>query len=263
MVESVLRPFRPLPRRYLPLVREVAISQHKIRDQSTVLGFLWSFLHPLILLALLYLIFQERLGSKIPHYPLFLLIGIVHYTHFSKTTGAGMRSLGRMRGVAVNVIFPKEILVLSSVFSDALEFIISMGVVVALAVVTDVPMSMALIGLPVVLLLQLITTLWISLLLAVVHGFVRDVDHIYEVLLRILFFATPIFYDLKFLSSTARRLVQLNPLTHLIGFSRTIILEGRLPPVGALLGFLVLNLALVLGARVVFHKAEPAIVERL
>src|SRR5687768_4642565 len=105
MVESVLRPFRPLARRYLPLLREVAISQHKIRDQSTVLGFLWSFLHPLILLALLYLIFQGRIGQSIPHYPLFLLIGIVQYTHFSKSTSGGMRSLTRMRGVTVNVIF--------------------------------------------------------------------------------------------------------------------------------------------------------------
>jgi ABC-type polysaccharide/polyol phosphate export permease len=263
MTDSALRPFRPVPRRYLPLLRAVAVSQHKLRDQSTILGFLWSFLHPLILLGLLFLIFRERLGRSIPHYPLFLLIGIVHYTHFSKATAGGMRSLSRMRGVAANVIFPKEILVLSSVLSDALEFIISMAVVVLLALATGVPFSVALLSLPVMLLLQLITVMWIALLLAVIHGFVRDIEHIYEVLLRMLFFATPIFYQLDFLGPTARRLVELNPLTHLISFSRTVILEGRLPPGRAVVGFLVLSLALLVAARALFHRAEPALMERL
>jgi len=228
-----------------------------------VLGFLWSFLHPLVLLALLFLIFEERLGGNIPHYPLFLLVGVVHYTHFSKSTAGGMRALASMRGVATNVIFPKEILVVSSVISDVLEFTISMGIVVVLALLTGVPPSTALLGLPLVVLLQLVTALWISLCLAVIHAFVRDVEHIYEVLLRMLFFATPIFYQLDFLSRAARHLVQINPLTHLIGFSRVIVLQGTMPPTLSLLGFLGLNLVLLAGARAIFHRAEPAVVEHL
>jgi ABC-type polysaccharide/polyol phosphate export permease len=255
--------FRLLPRRYLPLLRAVATTQHKLRDQSTVLGFLWSFLHPLSLLAVLFLMFRDRLGLSIANYPQFLLIGIVHYTHFSKSTAAGMRALARMRGMATNVIFPKEILVVSSVLSDALEFVISMAMVVLLALATGVSPSLSLLAVPLVLVLQLITVLWISLLLVVIHGFVRDIEHIYEVFLRILFFATPIFYQLDFLSPPARRLVELNPLTHLIDFSRAAILEGRFPPGRSVLGFLVLSLVLLVATRALFHRAEPALMERL
>ena len=163
--------FAPLRARHWALVREVAISQTKIRDQHTALGFLWSFLHPLLLLGLLYLVFHGRLGTSIPNYALFTLLGIIHYTHFSKSTAGGMRALVRMRGMAVNAIFPKEILVLSSVLSDVPEFAISLAVGSGIALLTGSPATGALLALPLVVLLQLTLVVWIALLLAIVHVF--------------------------------------------------------------------------------------------
>lgn len=255
--------WNPLSRRHLGLLRELTIAQAKLRDQSSTLGFLWSFLHPVMLLGVLYLFFEGRVGQNVPHYGAFLLIGIVQFTHFSKSTAAGMRALHRMSRLAGNMIFPKEILVFSSILSDAPEFLISMPIVVAIALLTGVPASAALLALPLVLLLQLSLVLWIALLLSVLYVFVRDLDHIYEVLVRILFFATPIIYSLDFLGPTTRKLTLLNPLTHLIGFSRTIILEGRLPPVTHLLGFLLVSGLLLSLALTFFRRAEPALLERL
>lgn len=253
----------PLRARHLGLLRELAISQTKIRDQHTALGFLWSFMHPLLLLGLLYLVFHGRLGTSIPDYALFTLLGIIHYTHFSKSTAAGMRALVRMRGMAVNAIFPKEILVLSSVLSDAPEFAISLAVGAALALLTGSPATSALLALPLVGLLQITVVLWIALLLAIVHVFVRDIDHIYEVALRILFFATPIFYDLDFLGPVGQRLMMFNPLAHLIGFTRTIVLAGQPPEPGYLLGFMFLNVVLAWIALALFRRVEPVLLERL
>jgi ABC-type polysaccharide/polyol phosphate export permease len=249
--------------RHLGLVRELAVSQTKIRDQHTALGFLWSFLHPLLLLACLYLVFSGRLGTSIPNYTLFTLLGIVHYTHFSKSTAAGMRALHRMRGMAANAIFPKEVIVIASVLSDAPEFAISVAVATGIALVTGVPASGALLALPLVVLLQLTTVLWIALTMSMVRGFVHDIDHIYEVGMRILFFATPIFYDLAFLGPLGRRLMTFNPLAHLIGFTRTIVLEGSLPDPRYVLAFLAVNLLLAWAALALFRRAEPALLERM
>jgi ABC-type polysaccharide/polyol phosphate export permease len=257
------RAFTPLRARHLALVREVAISQTKIRDQHTALGFLWSFLHPLLLLGLLYLVFHGRLGTSIPNYALFTLLGIIHYTHFSKSTAGGMRALVRMRGMAVNAIFPKEILVLSSVLSDVPEFAISLAVGSGIALLTGSPATGALLALPLVVLLQLTLVVWIALMLAIVHVFVRDIDHIYEVALRILFFATPIFYDLDFLGPLGRRLMMLNPLAHVIGFTRAIVLEGRLPDVSHMLAFLLISAALAWTAITLFRRVEPVLLEHL
>jgi ABC-type polysaccharide/polyol phosphate export permease len=262
-VDSYLRPFRAIRPRHLALMGQVARIQHSLLDQTTVLGYLWILLHPLVLLLVLYLFFSRRVGEGIPHYAIYLLIGLVHFTHFSKSTASAMRVLYRMRTLATNVIFPKDVLVYSSLLSDAPEFILSMVVTAVIAVFSGVPLSWALLGLPIVIVLQLLLVLWVSLLLAVSYVFVHDLDNVYEVALRLLFFVTPIIYGLSILSPTAQRLALLNPLTHVIGYTRMLILEGRVPPIEALAGFLLLNLVMVYAALVIFRRAEPAVIEQL
>ena len=245
------------------LARQVASIHHGLLDQSTSLGYLWSFLHPLVTLLVLYAFFRHRIGENIEHYAIYLLIGLVQYTHFSKSTAGAMRVLHRMRGLATNVIFPKDVLVYSSLMSDAPEFVISMSVTMLIAAAAGVPVSVALLGIPLVIGLQLLLVLWMSLFLSVAYVFLRDLDHIYEVAMRLLFFATPIIYSLDILPPGTRRVALLNPLAHLIGFSRSMILDGHFPPPGAMLWFLGISLALVYAAVVTFRKAEPALVEQL
>jgi len=260
---DLLRPFRPLRRRHLALLGQVARIQHSLRDQSTFLGYLWSFLHPLITLLVLYAFFRHRLGTGIPHYAIYLLIGLVQFTHFSKSTSSGMRVLQRMRGMATSVIFPKDVLIYSAILADAPEFLISMLATVLIAIATGVPVSWALLALPLVILLQFMLVLWMSLGLAVLYVFARDLDHIYEVGMRLLFFITPIIYSLDALGPTARRVALLNPLAHLIGYSRNLILDGRLPEPAPLLAFLSLNVVLLYGALALFRRSELLLVERL
>lgn len=259
----LFHPFRPIRRRHVALMGQVARIQHSLLDQTTVLGYLWIFLHPLVMLLVLYAFFSRRVGEGIPHYAIYLLIGLVQFTHFSKSTASAMRVLYRMRSLATNVIFPKDVLVYSSLLSDAPEFLISMVATVVIAGLTGVPLSWALLALPLVIVLQLLLVLWVSLLLAVLYVFVHDLDNVYEVALRLLFFVTPIIYSPSILSPTARRIALLNPLTHVIGYSRSLILDGHLPPLAAILGFLSLNLLLAYGAVVIFRWTEPALMEQL
>jgi ABC-2 type transport system permease protein len=242
---------------------QVARIQHSLLDQTTMLGYLWIFLNPLVMLAVLYFFFSRRVGADIPHYAIYLLIGLVQFTHFSKSTASAMRVLYRMRGLAANVIFPKDVLVYSSLLADAPEFLISMLVTLVIAALSGVHLSWAVLALPLVVALQLLLVLWVSLLLALLYVFVHDLDNLYEVAMRLLFFVTPIFYSLSILSPDARRIALLNPLAHVIGYSRSLILDGHLPPAGAILGFLGVNLVLAYATVVLFRRAEPAAVEQL
>ena len=260
---AFLAPFRPIRRRHLVLAKQVASIHHGLLDQSTSLGYLWSLLHPLITLLVLYAFFSHRIGGEIDHYAIYLLIGLVQFTHFSKSTAGAMRVLHRMRGLATNVIFPKDVLVYSSLMSDAPEFIISVVVTMLLGVATGVPVSVAMLAVPIVLVIQLVLVLWVSLFLSVVYVFVRDLDHIYEVAMRLLFFATPIIYSVDILPPGTRRIALMNPLAHLIGFTRTMVIEGRMPPAGALVSAAAINLALLYVAIVTFRRAEPALIEQL
>jgi ABC-type polysaccharide/polyol phosphate export permease len=261
--EPLLRPFRPIRRRHLELMRQVARIQHGLLDQSTSLGFLWSFLHPLILLLVLYAFFQRRVGEGIPFYAIYLLIGLVQFTHFSKSTASAMRVLHRMRSLATTVIFPKDVLVYSALLSGLPEFLISLAATLVIAVAVGVEPSWAMLLLPVVVAAQLLLVLWMSLLLSVMYVFVRDLDHIYEVGMRLLFFVTPIIYSVDMLSPATRRIALLNPVAHVIGYGRTVILDGRLPAMTHLLGFMALNLLCFWVAATIFRRAEPAVVEQL
>ena len=118
--------------------------------------------------------------------------------------------------------------------------------------------------LPAVVVLQIMLTLWLSFLLAVLYVFATDSSHIYQVLLRILFFVTPTFYSASFLgNSIARDLLRLNPLAHLISSSRSIILGDAPFPVATCLILLLVNLVAIRAALGIFRKYEPLFAERL
>ncbi len=246
------------------LLRELVLSQFKLKDQSTFFGFIWSFLNPLVMLIILFIFFRNRLGNDIKHYSIFLLIGIIHYTHFANSTSASMRVLYSMKELTCNTVFPKELLVIGSIFSITIDFILSMFIAVLIAIFVGVELSWTVAMLPFVLVLQIMLVSWISLLLSCLHVYVRDVEHIYQVLLRLLFFITPIFYDISFLGKgAAKYIVLLNPLTYLIDFSRSVVIEGRLFSIEAYLLLFLVNALMMYFSLMIFRQFEPAFAENV
>jgi ABC-type polysaccharide/polyol phosphate export permease len=249
-------------RKYLSLLREIAVTRYKLKDQRTFLGFIWSFLHPLIMLSLLFVLFNARLGEKIDHYAIFLLIGLVQYTHFSNSTNRSMQVLLSMRDLTADAIFPKELLVIGSVIADVVELVASMAVCLGIAGLAGVDLSWPVLMLPFVFLLQLTLVLWVSLCLSCVYVFVRDLAHVYQAFIRLLLFATPIFYHASFLGEgAAQYVVWLNPLAHLVEFSRSLILGGGLFPMHQMLLFFAANLVLLYWSIRLFRRYEPVFAE--
>ncbi len=249
---------------YLSLLKEITFTQFKLKDQSTFFGFIWSFLHPLILLIVLVFFFRFRMGQEVDHYPVFVLIGVIQYTHFSNCTSSSMTILRSMKSLTCNAVFPKEVLVMGAVLANSVEFILSMLICISIAAFQGVNISWAVSLLPVVFLLQLMMVLWISFILSCLYVFVKDIGHIYQVFLRVLFFSTPIFYNISFLKSdVARKMISLNPLAHLMGFSRTLIIDGNLFPLRPVFLFFLLNMALLYAGMITFRRFEPRLAEHV
>ena len=251
-------------RKYRNLLQEMTLAQFKVKDQSTFFGFLWSFLNPLLVLGLLFVVFSSALGQEIEHYSVYLLIGIIHYTHFSNTTTAAMQVLLTRITLTRDTVFPKDVLVISSVATNTIDFLLSMLICVVLALFSGVRLTTFLAALPLVFVLQILLTLWVSFLLSSFYVYVRDLAHVYQVFLRLLFFITPIFYGLSLVGDGIAKYVLLaNPLTHSIIFSRTLILEGRLFDVKVFLLLLAINAFLVYAAYKIFKKLEPTFSENV
>ena len=251
-------------RKYLNLLREMAVAQYKLKDQSTFFGFFWSFLNPLIMVSVLFVFFNLSIGQQIEHYVIYLLIGIIHYTHFSNSTSASMQVLYAMRNLTRDAIFPKEVLVVGSLISTTVEFILSMLICVAVASISGLSLTWTVTMLPFVLLLQVMLVLWVSLLLSCFYIYVRDIAHIYQVFLRLLFFATPIFYGISFLGDgISGTIVFLNPLTHLITFSRSILIEGAPFSIKLFSVLLLLNASLIYLSFKTLKTFEPTFAENV
>ena len=250
--------------KYLNLLREMTLAQFQRRDQSTFFGFLWSFLNPLIVLSLLFGVFSSRLSGDIDHYGLYLLIGIIHYTHFSNATIASMQVLYSMKALTRDAIFPKELLVLASILTHTIDFILSMLICIAIAIFSGVKPTSAMAVLPFAFVLQVMLILWVSFLLSGLYIYVRDLAHVYQVFLRLLFFITPIFYGVSFVGGGfAKYLLLANPLTHSITFARTLIIKGQLFDVNIFLALLLFNGCLVYATYKMFKKLEPTFAENL
>jgi ABC-type polysaccharide/polyol phosphate export permease len=249
---------------YFRLLREVAIARYKLKDQSTFLGFAWNLLHPLIMLGLLFTLFSRRIGSEINHYAIYLLIGLVQYNHFTSSTNRSMNVLIAMKSLASDAIFPKELLVMGSAIADFVELLAAMAVCLMMAKLSGVELSWPVFALPLVFVLQLILVLWVSLCLSCLYVFVRDLTYIYQAFIRLLLFATPIFYAPSFLEKGSAQLVLwLNPLSHLIEFSRVLILKGQLVSLNQMILFFIVNLILLYGSIRLFRKFEPVFAEYL
>jgi ABC-2 type transport system permease protein len=244
------------------LLREFALFQFKVKDQSTVLGYLWSFLNPIIMLAILFIMFNARMGENVEHYGAYLLIGIVQYTYFSNATIASMQALHSMRQLTKEAVFPKELLVIGTVLSKTVEFVISYFIAVVFVYASGVNFSWTALLFPAVIVLQVMLVFWVSLLLSCFYLYFKDFEHIYQVFLRVLFFITPIFYELSYLGhGAAKSLVFLNPLTCLIMFSREIIIKGELFSATLFFAFAVINLLMIQLAVKIFRKLEPTFAE--
>jgi ABC-type polysaccharide/polyol phosphate export permease len=248
--------------RSLNLLWELTVSQYKLKDQSTFFGFLWSLLNPLFMVGVLFIFFHAQLGGTVEHYGIYLLLGLVQYTHFANSTTSSMRVLLTMRPLTKEAVFPKELLVVSSTISHTIDFLIGMGFCVIAAYAFGVRPSWNTLWLPCVLILQFLLVSWVSLLLSCTFLLARDLEHIYQVFLRALLFLTPVFYGRSLLGGgLARYVVVLNPLAHVIDLSRSILIGGAAPPPGRLMGLLAINGLLVCVAFWLFKAFEPKLAE--
>lgn len=244
------------------IARQLTIAQFKLKDQSSFFGLLWTFLHPIALLLVFYSFFSGGFEGRIEHYGVYLLLGLVLYTHFSNCTSQAMRVLRSTRALTTDTIFHKELLVFSTLIAGSVELLISIAFCVLLAAVTGLPVTAALIALPAILLAQILFATWVGLLLAAIHPFVWDVDHLYSVFLRMLLFITPIFYDVSFVGDgIGATVIALNPLAWITEALRTIVIGGVVPDLSSLLVFLAVNLFLIVASLVLFRSLEAKYAE--
>ena len=212
-------------RRNRILLRELVITDFKLRYQGSVLGYLWSLLKPLMLFAILYVVFVKflRFGSDTEHFPVYLLLGLVLWGFFTEATLQGMHSIIGRGDMIRKINFPKYIIVLSTTISALINLMINLGVVMIFVVISGVEIKSSILLLPLNILELSILSLAIAFLLSAIMVRYKDIGHIWEVIMQGAFYAIPIIYPLSLVvsySETAAKIMLLNPLAKIIQDAR-------------------------------------------
>ncbi len=208
-------------RRNRVLLKELVKTDFKLRYQGSVLGYLWAVLRPLLMFAILYIVFAKimRFGSDIPHYPVYLLTGTVMWSFFTECCGQGIQSIV-MRGDLIRKIsFPKWIIVVSATSTALINLIINLMVIVVFALINGVTPSLSWLLVPLSVLELYALSLGISFLLGAINVKYRDVGSIWDVIIQALFYAIPIIYPLSMVaerSATIAKILLLNPVAQVI-----------------------------------------------
>jgi ABC-2 type transport system permease protein len=190
-------------RRNRILLRELVVTDFKLRYQGSVLGYLWSLLKPLMLFAILYVVFVNflKIGSNIEHFAVYLLLGMVMWTFFVEATTQGMQAVVARGDLIRKISFPKYIIVISGTISALINLMFNLFVVGVFIVLNGVDLHWSLMWLPFNIVILYVMAQAIAFLLASVYVKYRDTSHIWEVLMQGAFYATPILYPIQMLAS--------------------------------------------------------------
>jgi len=211
------------------MIKQLTITEFKLRYKGSVLGYFWSLLNPLLLLLTLYLVFSVFIKIDIPNYPLYLLLGILIWNFLSEATITSMNSMQSKRELIRKLKFPIQNLVISSCISSFIIFLLNLTVFFALMIVFRVEFYITILTVPIYLIELFVLVLGASLLLSALYVRYKDIIHIWNFFLLIGFWITPIVYSEYLVPFKYLRFYMLNPLARIIVDMRSAILNNFIP----------------------------------
>lgn len=206
------------------LLYELVKTDFKLRYQGSFLGILWSVLKPLMLFAVMYTVFVRflKFTDGTPQYPIVLLLGISLWSFFTEATNVGMNSIVGRGDILRKINFPKYIVVLSAMMSSLISLGINLVVVIIFALFSGISFTNLAFITPLNILQLFFLAFGLALFLSTLFVRFRDISHIWDVVLQVLFYSMPIIYpltlvaDVRLFGIEAQKLMMLNPLAQTI-----------------------------------------------
>jgi ABC-2 type transport system permease protein len=259
-------------RRFVSLTFTLAATDFKLRFFGSALGYVWTLMRPLMLFGVLYFVFTEvvRFGEGIEHYPAYLLASIVLFTFFSETTSRGVISLVERENLLRKVRFPRLVIPLSVALHALFNLGLNLVVVFLFVFASGVEPRPSWLELPVLILLLIMLSTGVTMLLSALYVRYRDMQPIWEVLLQMLFYASPVIYVISTLPDSIEREAMASPLAAILTQMRHALIDPDAPTAADAIGGgarLLIPLAVTvvlfaLGAWV-FAREAPRIAEDL
>jgi ABC-type polysaccharide/polyol phosphate export permease len=243
----------------------LAKTDLKMRYQGSWLGIIWVFLKPFCLFLVMNFVFSHLFFKSVPNYSIRLLLGIILWSFFAEASMVGMQSLMAKGHILRKVFLPKWIVVVSSTIHSAIAFFLNLIILFLFLFlyyrIFPGFVQVLLFGVYALLIYGL--ALLFSFMTATILVRFRDLNQIWEVLLQVLFYASPIIYPITSVPDNIRSVLYLNPMTLLIEYSRIALIDNSIARVDHLFIFLGIFLPLMLFSIWFFRKTSVNVVEKI
>lgn len=245
------------------VLRELIARDVKLRYRGSYFGMAWTLLNPIAELLVLSFIFGAVLPMGIPNFAAFLFTGLLVYTWFQTSLFFATAAIVGNRDLVRRPNFPLSVLPIVSVASTLLHFLLSLPVLFVLLLWTGVHLTSALVALPALIAVQFILILSLAYPLAAVNVWFRDTQYFLKVLLQLLFFMTPVFYESKMIPERFQALYRFNPMVGVVDGYRDVIVRGVLPSPQSWLRLLAVSSVLLLLGFGAFKRASRKFADEL
>jgi len=215
--------------RYRDLLAQLVSRNIKVRYKRSILGVAWTMLNPLLMMIVLTLVFSNIFHMTVEHYPVYVLSALILWNFFSQTTLVAMTELVWGGSLLNRIHVPRTIFALSAVGTGLVNLLLALVPLALIMLVMGVPLTPALLFLPVSILFTTMFALGVGLFLSVLAIDFADVADIYQIVLTAWMYLTPIIYPKDIVPTQYQSLFNLNPMYHLLEIFRTPLYAGTLP----------------------------------
>lgn len=245
-------------RKYWPLVKQLTAREIKARYKQSFLGFFWIILNPFFQMLIMSFVFSKIIKFQnlgVP-YSVFLYAGLLPWLFFANSLSGAMDVLVGNSSLIKKIYFPREILILSTLLAKTFDFFLAFIVFLLLMVFFKITFTAYMILFIPIFFLQFLFTYSLSLFLSSVNLFYRDVQYLFNLILTLWFYVTPIIYSVDFFPEKYRWIFKINPMSVFINAYRQVLLSGDYPNVPNLIIGLIVSVLIFFISYSLFKKLE-------
>ena len=248
---------------YRELLKTNIKKEIRGKYKGSWLGVLWTFLNPLLMLAVYAFVFPYILRVNVDNYTIFMIVALIPWNFFTTAIQSGTGSVVANGNILKKVYFPREIIPISITTSQLVNFLITCIIMAVFIIFSGVGFSAHVLLFPLLVLIQYILILGLTFILSALTVFVRDIDHFVSVILMLGFYATPIVYQGEMLPKKFQIFLKLNPMAQLVEAYRSILYYHRMPDMTMLIIWGLGSVAILVIGYLIFKKLEKSFVEEL
>ena len=238
------------------LLKELVKKNLTSKYKDSVLGILWSFLNPLLIMLVFTAIFSMLFGRQIENYPVYFLSGRLLFDFYSSGTKGAMRSIRSNANLLKKIYVPKYMFSVSAICYEFINFLISFVILFGVMLITGAPLQLTTIFAIVPIFFLVLLIFGVGLILAVCNTYFTDIGHLYNVFALVLMYASALFYPIEIVPTSVQVIFTLNPLYSAITCFRETVVYGVLPNTGTLAYLAVFSIAVFIIGILLFSIYE-------